>query len=292
MLDTAITNLGSGILLGTYVSGSDAWHNLRAGAVGGSQVGAILGVNPWESAYTAWAKACNLLTSDFEQSMPMKLGSAFEAPIREIFAAENPFLKVYETGTWAKVGAEWQHANPDGIIEHGDGELEILEIKFSRNPWYSGVPLHYKYQVLWYMHITGIRLGRIVTVAGGDFQEFEVVWDQFEVDSMLATVEAWKRCVDEVSAPDWDGSKSTYETVRAISPEITELESFELGQLWELLAVAQDAYEVAEKELNKCKSAVISEAQGAKYGLYEGVQVLSLNSRNGGLPYITYKKGK
>jgi len=292
MIDNAITNLKSARLLGTFESGSTEWHDLRRGAVGGSQVGAILGVNPWESPYTAWAKACGLISDDFEPSMPMKLGSAFEAPIRQIFAAENPHLRVYETGTWASLGAEWQHANPDGIIEHGDGELEVLEIKFSRLPWFNGVPLHYKYQVLWYMHVTGIRLGRIVAVAGGELQEFAIAWDQFEVESMVQAVTAWRIAVVTETAPDWDGSKSTYETVRAISPEITELQSFELGQLWELLSVAQDAYDLAERELNKCKSAVIAEAQGAKYGLYEGTQVLSLNTRNGGLPYITYKKGK
>jgi putative phage-type endonuclease len=290
MIDNAITLLGKANLIGSHVSGSDAWHEQRKNAVGGSQVGAILGVNPWESAYTAWAKSSDLISSHIEPSMAMKLGTAFEAPICDIFAAENLELRVYETGTWASIIHDWAHANPDGIIEHPDGTLEILEIKFSRLPFFDGLPLHYKYQVLWYMWVTGIRKGRVVAVAGGDLVEFDVEWNDFEVESMVSSVRRWIEHVDAGIPPQWDGSKSTYETVRSMSPGISD-SSVELGQLWELLAVAQDRFVEAEAELNKCKSATIAEMQGAKNGTYEGQTVLTLTSRAGGLPFIQFKKG-
>jgi putative phage-type endonuclease len=290
MIDSAINLLGKGKLIGSHESGSDAWHEQRIGAVGGSQVGAILGVNPWESSYTAWAKACGLIDAHVVPSMAMKLGSAFEAPIRDIFAAENPGLKVYETGTWASLQHDWAHANPDGVIEHPDGSLEILEIKFSRLPFFDGLPLHYKYQVLWYMWVTGIRQGRVVAVAGGDLTEYPIIWDEFEVESMLGSVRRWIEHVEQGLPPEWDGSKSTYETVRALSPEISD-ESVELGDLWEHLILAQDRFVAAETELNKCKSATIDQMLGAKNGTYKGHTVLTLTSRNGGAPFIQFKKG-
>ena len=38
-------------LLGVFESGTSEWHEARADGIGGSEVGTILGLNPWESPY-------------------------------------------------------------------------------------------------------------------------------------------------------------------------------------------------------------------------------------------------
>ena len=42
--------------LGVYDSGSAEWNELRSKGIGGSEIGTIMGFNPWESAFALWAK--------------------------------------------------------------------------------------------------------------------------------------------------------------------------------------------------------------------------------------------
>jgi len=43
-------------LVGVFEQGSAEWHEAREQSIGGSEMGTILGLNPWESAYALWAK--------------------------------------------------------------------------------------------------------------------------------------------------------------------------------------------------------------------------------------------
>ena len=43
-------------LVGVFESGTSDWHEARAYSLGGSEIGTIMGLNPWESAYALWAK--------------------------------------------------------------------------------------------------------------------------------------------------------------------------------------------------------------------------------------------
>lgn len=287
-INEAVTNLKVAKQIGDHPSGSPEWLQMRRGGIGGSQIGAILGVNKWESAYTAWAKAAGLIDDTLEPSLAMRAGTYLEPFIRDEFVAANPGVKVETTGTWAMSDAPHFRANPDGFIEYPNGELAILEIKYSRLPFYDGLPLSYQMQVLWYCFVTGVRRGVVAAFAGGDYKEFVVEYDEFLVSSMVAKVSAWWKCVCDKTEPAWDGSKSTYETVRAIT---TVGESdVELGQLWLTLFEAQTAFDKAEEDLNHAKSATIAQMSGSKTGLFQGVPVLTLSERKNG-PIIVYKKG-
>ena len=52
--------------LGDFESGSPEWHNLRNedAAVGGSDIGSIAGLSPWESPITKWAKKTKQIPDD------------------------------------------------------------------------------------------------------------------------------------------------------------------------------------------------------------------------------------
>ena len=286
-----VTELGSAKLIGQFESGSEEWHELRSQGVGGSQVGTVLGLNPWESAYALWARQVGLIEAK-ESSLAMRLGNLFEPVIKEAWLSENPGYQIFETGTWQSTvpGLEWCHANPDGIIVDENGELQILEVKMSRYPW-DVVPAHYRAQVLWYMHILGIHKAKLVALFGGnDIQTFDIEYGQFEAETNLALVKRWWDCVQEERKPEWDGSTSTYEVVRQLHPDIDPDASVDLGQLGVELSLAQSEFDKADAHLRELKSRTLDAMGSAKSGLVDDMVVATRSARGGGLPFLTVKK--
>ena len=278
-------------LIGSFEPGSTEWLELRRGAVGGSQVGAILGLNPWESAVTAFYKATGQMSDTITPSMSMRLGTKLESPILEIFAEEHPTWQVFTVGTYARKDADWKHANPDALYLDENGKWGIVEIKFSRDFWYAP-PLHYVAQVRWYMHILGIEQALMVALAGSTYQEFEVGYDQFEIDAMVQAVDRFRLHVEKNVQPEWDGSSSTYETIRAINPDIDSSLTEELGTLGMYLSLAKDDLDAAEVKYRELQSRTLDAMGSAKFGAVDDVVIVQRQQRGQGAPFLTWKKLK
>jgi predicted phage-related endonuclease len=289
-IDQQIESLGYAKLLGYFEHASDEWHEARKG-VAGSLVGTLMGHNPWRSAYTAYYEAIGELPRDSSgPSMAMKLGTIFEQPIQDLWVSENAeWLTAHNTGTWASVAEPRFKANPDAIIEWVDGSLGILEIKFSRNPM-NELPPHYKDQVMWYMHVLGLTKGILVAVANGEMVEHEIDYDHEYANQLVAKAYEFLECLERQTPPDWDGSQSTYETVRTLSENIFDGD-IELGELYPQLIRAKESFEETEKQFTLLKSKVLHLMDGVKVGLYQGDKVLSLQARGSGLPFIVFKRG-
>jgi putative phage-type endonuclease len=281
-----IEALGFAKYLGTFEPGSAEWHNARKG-IGGSDIASVMDKNPWKSCYTLYCEKTGLIDSDIEPSMPMKLGTAFEPVIRQLFQeANSDWLTVHETGTWASVEDPRSVANVDGIIEWKNGKLSVLEIKFTRQYW-DELPEHYNLQVQHYLWVLGLDSAMVVAVAGGDWKEFEVVRDDSLIETMKTRLQAFYGFLDSKTAPDYDGSESTYETVRELSEGIEEGE-LELGSLYSHLLQAKLEFDQWDKQFKAHKSAVLAFMNGTKYGLFQGEKVIALQARNG-KPFITFK---
>jgi putative phage-type endonuclease len=291
-LPTDINELQDAVLLGDFANGSPEWHELRnePGAVGGSDIAAIAGLSTWESAITKWAKKTGQIPDEVAPNMSMKLGTKLEAPILELFADEHPELDIYETGTWANKTYNWARANLDGLYKDADGNWGIIEVKFSRDYW-TQVPQSYRAQVLWYMKVFGIRQAKLVALAGSSYMEFDIEWDEFEAQTLWESALRFRQACLDLKMPDWDGSNSTLETIRALSPNIEDGEADldELGVHY--FNSVQDA-EKANKLMTDLKARVIKAMEGKKRGIIYGEHLLSLRSRAGGAPYLHHEKGK
>jgi putative phage-type endonuclease len=280
------------VLLGDFANGSQEWHDLRnePGAVGGSDIAAITGLSTWESAITKWAKKTGQIPDEVTPNMSMKLGTILESPILNLFADEHPELEIYETGTWANKENPWARSNPDGLYKDADGNWGIIEVKFSRDYW-SGVPQAYRAQVLWYMRIFGIKQAKLVALAGSSYMEFDIEWDEFEAQTLWDAAVRFRQACLDMKMPYWDGSNSTLETIRALSPGIVDTE-VDLDDLGMHYLNSVDEYEKANAKMTDLKARVINAMDGAKRGLVFGEHLLSLRSRAGGAPYLHHEKGK
>ncbi len=286
------TELLDAVLLGDFANGSQEWHDLRnePGVVGGSDIGAIAGLSTWESAITKWAKKTGQIPDEVTPNMSMKLGTILESPILNLFADEHPELTIWETGTWANKEHPWARSNPDGIYQTEDGQLGIIEVKFSRDYW-SGVPQAYRAQVLWYMRVFGIKQAKLVALAGSSYMEFDIEWDEFEAQTLWDAAVRFRQACLDMKMPYWDGSNSTLETIRALSPGIVDTE-VDLDDLGMHYLNSVDEYEKANAKMTDLKARVINAMDGAKRGLVFGEHLLSLRSRAGGAPYLHHEKGK
>jgi putative phage-type endonuclease len=291
-LPAETNELFDAVLLGDFANGSQEWHDLRnePGSVGGSDIAPIAGLSSWESCITKWAKKTGQIPDEVTPNMSMKLGTILEAPILNLFADEHPELEIYETGTWANKENPWARSNPDGLYKDADGNWGIVEVKFSRDYW-SGVPQAYRAQVLWYMRVFGIKQAKLVALAGSSYMEFDIEWDEFEAQTLWDSAVRFRQACLDMKMPYWDGSNSTLETIRALSPGISDSE-VDLDDLGMHYINSVTEYEKANAKMTDLKARVINAMDGAKRGLIFGEHMLSLRSRAGGAPYLHHEKGK
>jgi putative phage-type endonuclease len=280
--------------LGTFDSSQPEWHELRAGKVGGSLVGTIAGLNKWESAYTAWAKFSGLIPDQIPDSAPMEWGRRLESVVLDKFEDDHQELTIMrDVGTWQSLERAYQIANVDGLAVEPDGSLSVIEIKTAKYPddWAQGVPAYYLTQVQWYLNCLGLQKAYVAVLIGGsDYREFEVEADLFQQSADIMMVEVFLDYVDEGTAPDWDGSTSTHETVRSMHPDISDSEQ-ELGNIGLDLVIALSIEADAKEKALKLKSQALDKMGNAKRGLVNGQHVFSRQSRGTGTPFLVTKKG-
>lgn len=284
--------------LGLHDSGTPEWLALREGegVVTGTLVGQICGLNPWESAFTAWAKATGKIPNQVKQSLAMRFGQVFEEPIKQVWLEQNPgYVIESNVGTWAHSDFGWARANPDGLLTWPDGSQGILEIKTARVP-FDEVPPHYRAQVLWYCFVMGLTKGKLVALfSGNDLKEFDIEFSQWEFAAMFEAVLRWRDCVLQDSKPDWDGSANTFETVKQLNPTIADV-GMDLGDLGVHVQNAQTDFDKAATHLQELKSRTLDAMGEAKTGFVEvgGEQyvVCTRSVNRNGVVSLTIKKGK
>lgn len=182
--------LGKARMLGRWQSGSPEWHAARATGIGGSDIGAIIGVNPFKTSDDLLAEKLGL-SEPIEPNMAMKLGTYLEGGIRRLWHDENrDWLDVYSTGTWQSLENERWLANPDGLIQWHDGQLGVLEIKYTGRKW-SELPLYYEAQLLWYLHVLGLTKGILVQIQGHNLTEWNVELTPEKQERIVRLVEAF-----------------------------------------------------------------------------------------------------
>jgi putative phage-type endonuclease len=295
-VSAVLDSIGSARYEGTFENGSPEWHAQRAKGIGGSDVGTIVGCNPWQSAYTLAAVRLGKIDSNVPASEAMEWGTRLEPVVLDKFEESHPELEVFrEVGSWRHEEREWQLANPDGLFRDSAGNWGVIEVKTARyeDDWKDGVPVYYRTQVQWYLQTFGF--GRAIVVAlfsGSKYREFEVLADKFEQDTNLAAVVEWKNVVDAGELPEFSAPFiSTLTTTREMHPEIDSDAQVELGQLGIYYFLAEQDFKQAESHFNEMKARVTEEMGTAKRGLVNGDWLLTRQSRNGGTPYLVSKRG-
>lgn len=283
-------------LVGKFENQSEEWAKAREGAIGGSQIGTILGLNPWESPLTCFYKLRGDIPNYVEPNVRMRLGTLLEAPLLQLFQEQHPTWELFDSATYSHKKYSFLHANPDGFFRDEFGELHLIEVKTARDFWSDGVPLHYRAQVMFYLWMFGLKHAKVVALTAGDYNEFDVFFDEFEADSMLRQVVKFWDGVQNNVRPDFDGAESTYVTVRSLNPDLSD-DRVELPQQLgiDLVNTAIEVDTLSER-LTELKSRVLDAMGDARVGFIEAdgdeFVVATRQKRGNNAPHLVIKKGK
>jgi putative phage-type endonuclease len=281
--------------LGVFDAGSSNWHELREQGIGGSEIGTICGLNPWESAFALWAKRTGQIPNPPLTSWSVRFGKAFESPVLELWAEEHPEFEVYLAGTFQHPEIDYLRANPDALAKHREtGEWVVVEVKTARGTW-ADTPPAYVAQVQHYMDVLSIDRSVIVAVAGWNYEERWVARDQFQIEAQREAARRFWEHLQNMEKPEWDGSKATYEAVRYMNGDIED-DDVDLGELGEELVKAHLKFGFVEQELVRLKSATLDAMGKAKYGyvMKAGKKwvVAQRQARGQGKPWLIVKGEK
>lgn len=288
-----LDKIRTAIHAGDYTPADPEWHGLRAEGITGTDVGAIMGVSPFTSAFKLWAIKTGQIDGHVEQNRAMRLGQLIEPALLQVFKEEHPEMMVHgDIGTYRHEDHPELIANPDGLATEGD-KLWIIEIKTARQYWET-VPEHYIRQCFHYADVFNADGIKLVSYAGGHYTEWEIPFTKDDLmQQRTAVLSFYEQFIQTKTAPEWDGSDSTYETVRAIAkpgdPEVT----VELGYLGVQLSNANKKFIKAKKELTQLKSAALAQMDEGKFGVVsdsgEPIVVAVKRQRGDGNPWLEIK---
>lgn len=256
------------------------WLRERQKGIGGSDIGAILGLNKYKTAFEVYLEKTEPILNIGEQSESAYWGDQFE----EVVAKE------FEKRTGKKVRRDRRHfqnkkypfmiANIDRRVV---GENSILECKtanqYLAKEWEEEeVPASYLVQVQHYLAVTGAAKGYIAVLIGG--QKF--IWKEVERDDELieyiieAEKEFWKM-VQEKTPPALDGSSAAEKWVNEKYKKVNEGEVIQLDSSWKDLlkkrVELKEYKDSVDKEIKEIDNQLKQNIKHAEYANAPGYSI-------------------
>lgn len=277
----------AGEIVGWFEPGSDAWHAARTNGIGGSEISAVLGLSPFESAFSLWHRKRGEI-GPVPETREMYWGKKHEPAICDEYAIAHPDTIVTPAPTYHGTERPWQIANPDRLIITADGELELLEAKTSRDAEGWGeehtdqVPVYYRAQCLWYLDTLGARRCRLaVLISGSDWREYVIEYDPDEADLMRARAEQFMQTVRDGIRPDIDGHTATYQALKQLPEGQQDYDVTVTPELRDRYFTALDAVRAAEWEKTEAAGLVLNEIGDGRRAVCGLQRVATRTVRNG-----------
>jgi len=257
----------------------------RLGGIGASECGAILGVDPYQSAYDIWLKKTGKVDAEGD-SEPAFIGNEIEGTIGRLAEHELGRRVVRPTSTF-KHPNEVMLANIDFMLDQAKRGAEIVEAKSTGimdgwgEPGTDMVPERVLVQVTAQMMCAGSNVAHVARLLG----RFGFSFDMYVVrlnESLAASIEEsvcdfWHNCVQKDIPPD--DSIPALEIVKAVRR--TEGKSTVVKpELVSAYLQANEASKAAEKLCDDAKAALMAAMGDAQLGVSEAgvVKISTVNT--------------
>ena len=194
----------------------EEWLDLRKTGIGGSDAGAVCGLNPYVSSIGVYLNKIGK-APEVEDNEAMRQGRDMEDYVARRFS-EKTGLKVRRSHQlYRSKEHPFMIADVDRMIVGEDAGLECKTVSaYGADKWKDGqIPVHYLLQCLHYMAVTGKKTWYIAAVIlGVDFQYRKIEWEE-EMISKLIEVEQrfWEQFVCSGHMPDPDGTEACSESL-------------------------------------------------------------------------------
>lgn len=197
-------NLQDNKKLSTLTFGNEEdWLELRTKGIGGSDAGAILGLNPHSSPFRIYKQKVEGYKEDLSENVFIKKGKELENLILTNYVKPYFNKMGYEVGKpeFMLVNSDYPffRANVDGIaFKKGTSYTEniIVEIKWVsewaevnwNKPEYTGIPASYYAQVQLYMAVTGAKCAIVCALFDKDWEVnyFVISRDELFISDMIS----------------------------------------------------------------------------------------------------------
>lgn len=267
----------------TYVLTKERLTNVRedienrSGYIGGSDIGTIMGVNPWKSPYTLWAEKTGLVQpDDISDNDAVWFGVKEEDIIAERFTMKTG-LKVRKSNyAYGCLEFPFLKGHVDRLASKGKWGLEIKTTSsWNKTKYDEGeVPESHWWQCQFYMFVTGYDLWYLATKRDNRFYITKIARDEEAITRMLITCREFWEHIQSGEPVEIDGSDSTKDTLEKMYPEdhqgeVVELEKQEdtLLALLEIGSQEKNLKDLKTKYQNEIK-AVLGEAERGETGQF------------------------
>ena len=280
MAETAVkTKTTAKVLVSTAGMSREEWFQWRKRGIGGSDAAAILGLDPYRSAFDVYCEKLGLRPEP-EDNEAMRQGRDLEDYVAARFTEKTGKAVRRRNAVLQHPEHGWMIANVDRFVVGEDAGLEckttsvLNKARFHRGEY----PPHYYVQCMHYMAVTGARKWYLaVLVLHRDFHVFEVERDEDEIESLIeAERRFWEEHVVPQIPPAPDGSDSAAKAIKAMFPEAKQGETVALFGMEDTLRRIRELdsqIEDLEREREALKQKVQAEMGTAEFGRAQGYLV-------------------
>nr|WP_309101655.1 YqaJ viral recombinase family protein [Fredinandcohnia onubensis] len=244
------------------------WLVERTKGIGGSDVGTILGLNKYRTAFELWLEKTGQVEPIQVDNEAIYWGNEMENVVAKEFEKRTGKKVRRANFMFSHPNYPYLRANVDRFVV---GESSVLECKtasaYLAKEWESDeIPDSYLVQVQHYLGVTGREKGYIAVLIGGN----RFVWKEIERDEELikmifnATKHFWEYNVEQGIPPELDGSsaaeqylKEKYDRAEKDKEIVLPAEYKKLLEQYKQIKSDEKLIATAKKEVeNKIKSSL------------------------------------
>lgn len=197
-------------LISTLNLEHDEWLRWRKKGIGGSDAGAVCGLNPYSSPMKVYYDKTSDEISDFDNEA-MRQGRDFEDYVAKRFCEETGFKVRRANAIFYDEERPYMLADADRLIVGQNAGLECKTVSpYSADKWKDGnIPLHYQIQCYHYMSVFNMDTWYIAAlVFGRELVIHKITWDDTIINN-LRQIEKnfWENNVEKRILPQPDGSE-------------------------------------------------------------------------------------
>ena len=256
----------------------EEWLTIRHNYIGGSDAGAIMGMNPFSSPFSVWAEKTGH-AEPFAGNLKTKIGTQFEEFVARLFEEETGkkvrrcnFTLVNDEYPWACANLDREIVGEDAILECKTTNSHLNTVKFKNGEY----PDQWLCQMMHYLAVTGRSKAYLAVLSEcRDFHIFELERDEEDIRTLMEAEKFfWNDYVLTGIQPPTDDSEATSAALSEMFPHDDGSEII-LDVDEELLArrkVLKDSEKTIRDELNGIDNEIkakIGSASTAVCGAYK-----------------------
>ena len=208
-----------GLKMTSYGS-REEWLQIRKGYIGGSDAGAIIGMNPYASAFSVWAEKTGQ-GPEFQGNISTRTGTLLEDLVAKLFMEETGkkvqrlnFTLVNEKYPFACANIDREIIGEDAVLECKTTNSFVNVKKFRTGEY----PEQWYAQITHYLAVTGAKKAYLAVLSEcRDFRIFELERDEDEIKALMdAEADFWNTYVLPKKTPPVDGHSATSEAIKKL----------------------------------------------------------------------------